>query len=356
MQPRCYHPAESRLPDVPAKSARANLHCDIHYLISGILKIVELILTLNALALTVSTKRSFDGESIMWANVSIVVARVAAAAFISTLFLFGLKVLRYTKEIQTELGYCIVEALSLLAAATFMIPYRHLIIDYMRLECALFCAAAVMVYQVDAFLIIYRVYRSRQLAQPSTVIVTSDKKKSSAQRCCYPGALNLPDAYDKSPGIAAEDPDFSLNYLKKLSGFSKISELVFTLGAFVLSIAIWSLPPLIEDVRELWTNVATAVSHVTTLALFVMYLLRIVDEYHTIPGTNIELAFCMVEVLCLLSAGAAVVPYRDMDFMRLTCAFFCWAAMIAYLTEAFLIIIFRMHPSHQSAQVYHMLK
>ncbi|XP_055346346.1 uncharacterized protein LOC129593878 isoform X4 [Paramacrobiotus metropolitanus] len=327
MQPRCYHPAESRLPDVPAKSARANLHCDIHYLISGILKIVELILTLNALALTVSTKRSFDGESIMWANVSIVVARVAAAAFISTLFLFGLKVLRYTKEIQTILWTNI-----------------------------LFCAAAVMVYQVDAFLIIYRVYRSRQLAQPSTVIVTSDKKKSSAQRCCYPGALNLPDAYDKSPGIAAEDPDFSLNYLKKLSGFSKISELVFTLGAFVLSIAIWSLPPLIEDVRELWTNVATAVSHVTTLALFVMYLLRIVDEYHTIPGTNIELAFCMVEVLCLLSAGAAVVPYRDMDFMRLTCAFFCWAAMIAYLTEAFLIIIFRMHPSHQSAQVYHMLK
>ncbi|XP_055346347.1 plasmolipin-like [Paramacrobiotus metropolitanus] len=182
MQPS-YYSGESRLPETPVKSTRiveVDPYFDVYYLktFSGILKIIELVCTLIAFIISVSTwsSHSFYGGpskkalmyypyaygSAVWTDI------VTAIAFLITLALLILYLFHIIEKLYEvpwlimELLYCIAIVFCLLIAGAVMIPYTNL--DGARGACVFFCWAAMIAYAIDAYLK-FRMYRNDQPAQ-----------------------------------------------------------------------------------------------------------------------------------------------------------------------------------------------
>ncbi|XP_055346411.1 uncharacterized protein LOC129593925 [Paramacrobiotus metropolitanus] len=152
-----------------------------------------------------------------------------------------------------------------------------------------------------------------------------------------------------------------IRYLKTLSGFLKIMEMICTLTAFIVSIITWSSHSFYGGPSKkalmyypyaygsaLWTDIATAVAFLITLALLITYLSGLVEKFATIPWISIELGYSIVAIICMLIAGGVMIPYSNLDVYRWICVAFCWAAMIAYAIDAFLK--YKMYRNRQPAQ------
>ncbi|XP_055346443.1 uncharacterized protein LOC129593947 isoform X1 [Paramacrobiotus metropolitanus] len=175
------------------------------------------------------------------------------------------------------------------------------------------------------------------------VIVSSGKKNTLLQsRYLYSesGKSDLPETPVKS--IVHAKTYFETQYFKTLSGLLKTVEMECTFIAFLASVCMsphgfWYTSDICGYITAVST---TAIAFVATLALLIMQLFHLVDAFPAVPWNTIELVYSLVEVHCMLFAGAVMIPDSDAHTFvnKLLCVLFCWTAAIAYGINAFLFL------------------
>ncbi|CAD6231839.1 GSCOCG00001612001-RA-CDS [Cotesia congregata] len=123
-----------------------------------------------------------------------------------------------------------------------------------------------------------------------------------------------------------------LSYIRTFPGMLKIGRMVLDLLGFICV----SVSSYVQSSRGAWFNTVAMIGFWCTGTLLALFIFHVIEKFHKIPWTTIELIFCAIMTPCyLLAASLAADSGRAIEGFR-AAAFFGFCAMLCYGYDAWL--------------------